>query len=129
MYLADDVINIAVGYHNLGSYLRRHARQPAPALACHLASALICALTGTDDGEQSVRAAAADLRELGPSASSPANVAALCRDVGDIPGADLNRLLAALTSDSVSAEEALRQLITQAQAEATAPPEQGDGQE
>jgi hypothetical protein len=64
-YLAGDVIAIAVSYHNLGSYLAVHARQPAPALACHLAAALIRALTGAGGSDDSVRAAAIDLRTLG----------------------------------------------------------------
>jgi hypothetical protein len=115
-YLAGDVAAIAAGYHNLGNYLQRHARQTAPALACHLASALIGALTGADDGGQSVRAAANDLRAFGPATATPADITALCRQMGEIPGADLNRLLAALAPDPDIAEQALRQLIDQAQA-------------
>ena len=121
IYLAGDVIGIAVSYHNLGNYLRLHARQPAPALACHLASALIHALTGAADGGYSTGNAAADLRELGPSAISPADVAALCDQVGDIPGTDLRRLLTALAPDPAAAEQALRELICQAQAAAATP--------
>jgi hypothetical protein len=121
-YLAGDVLAIAVSYHNLGNYLRRHARQPAPALACHLASALICALTGADDGGQSVRAAATDLRELGAADTPPADVAGLCRQAGDIPGTDLGRLLTALAPDPAVAEQALQRLVAQAQAEAAEPP-------
>jgi tetratricopeptide (TPR) repeat protein len=64
-YLAGDVLGIAVSYHNLGNYLYRHARRPAPALACHLASALICALTGAEGIDDSVRSVAIDLRALG----------------------------------------------------------------
>lgn len=63
-YLAEDVTAIAVGYHNLGNYLRRHARQAAPALACHLAAVLIRAITGAEGSEDSVWAAVADLRAL-----------------------------------------------------------------
>ena len=64
-YLAEDVTAVAVGYHNLGNYLRRHARQPAPAMACHLAAALIRAITGAEGTEDSIHAAATDLRALG----------------------------------------------------------------
>ncbi len=46
-YLAMDMPHIAVSYHSFGHYLHAYARQPAPALACHLAAALIRALTGT----------------------------------------------------------------------------------
>jgi hypothetical protein len=122
-YLAGDVIGIAVCYHNLGDYLRRHARQPAPALACLLAAALIRVLTGAGGVGRSVGAAAEDLREFGAAATPPADVAALCGQVGEIPGADLHRLLTALAPDPAATEQALRELITQAQAEAAAPPE------
>jgi hypothetical protein len=124
-YLAGDVTAIAAGYHNLGYYLPGHARQPDPALACHLASALIRALTGAEGADRSVRDAAANLRELGPDATPPADVAGLCRQVGDIPGTDLARLLAALTPDPATVEQTLSELIAQAQAQAlaAAPPE------
>lgn len=125
-YLAGDVIGITVIYHHLGGYLRRHARQPAPALACHLASALIRALTGADDGGRSVSAASTDLRAFGADAAPPADVAALCRQVGEIPGTDLRRLLADLAPEPTVADRVLGQLIdqaqAQAQAEAAAPP-------
>ncbi|HXR27368.1 MAG TPA: hypothetical protein VN771_05855, partial [Candidatus Baltobacteraceae bacterium] len=114
-YLARDVTAIAVSYHNLGNHLHRHARQPAQALACHLAAALIRALTGADDGGQSLRAAGADLRASGPDVSPPADITGLCRQVGEIPGADLGRLLAALAPEPGTAEQALRQLIEQIQ--------------
>jgi tetratricopeptide (TPR) repeat protein len=141
-YLAGDVIGITVSYHNLGNYLRRHARQTAPALACHLAAALICALTGAEGTDDSVRAALTDLRALGaqdgagpaPVAASgagepapeivpPADVPALSRLVGDIPGTDLAGLIAALTPNPATADQTLRDLTAQAQALAAAPPE------
>jgi hypothetical protein len=141
-YLAGDVFGIEVSYHNLGNYLYRHARQPAAALACHLASALICALTGAEGTDQSVRAAGTDLRALdaedggGPAPASasapdrpspdgvpPADVPALCRLVGDIPGADLPGLLAALVPDPAAVDQALRDLTAQARALAAARPE------
>ena len=114
-YLASDVTGIEVGYHNLGDYLHRHARQPAPALASHLASALICVLTGADDGGESVGAAATDLRELGSAAIPPADVIDLCRQIGDIPGTNLPGLLAALSPAPDTTEQALRDLVAQAQ--------------
>ena len=110
-YLAGTVIAITVSYHNLGNYLR-HDRQPAPALACHLAAALIGALTGADrGGGDSARAAVTDLRELGADADMPADVPGLCRQVGDIPGADLDRLLAALTPDPDALEQRFQELV------------------
>ncbi len=63
-YLAGDVTGIAVSYHNLGNYLRRHARQPAQALACHLTADVIIILTSAGGTGEIVRDAAADLREL-----------------------------------------------------------------
>jgi hypothetical protein len=131
-YLAGDVIAIAVSYHNLGIYLRRHARQPAQALACHLAAALIRFLIGAPTGAQgaegSVRAAATDLRALSSEGAGAddlpsADVPALCRQIGEIPGADLERLLTALAPDPATIDQALRDLTAQARAQAAVPPE------
>ncbi|HEX3963297.1 MAG TPA: CHAT domain-containing protein [Trebonia sp.] len=141
-YLAGDVISIAVSYHNLGYYLCRHARQPVQALACHLAAALIRAVTGAEGADGSVRAAAIDLRsftaedaggpsrvaasgsdEPTPDAVPPTDVPALCRLVGDIPGTDLPGLIAALAADPATADQTLRDLTAQAQDQAAAAPE------
>jgi hypothetical protein len=124
-YLAGDVTGITVSYHNLGNYLRRHARQPAAALACHLASALICVLATAEGTEDSVHSAVIDLRELGTDATLPADMPTLCDQVGDIPGTDLASLLTALAPDPATGEQALRELIAQAQTLAAAPPEPG----
>jgi hypothetical protein len=110
-YLANDLNDIVTSYHNLGNYLRRHARQPAAAYASHLASGLIERLIGIQD-QASVRAAANDLRALG---SVPiASVADLCRQLGDIPGTDLPGLIAKLSTDPQTAERTLRDLLAQA---------------
>jgi tetratricopeptide (TPR) repeat protein len=121
-YLAGIMIGIAGSYHNLGDYLRRHARQAGTALASHLAAALIRVLTGAEGTDDSVRAAAIDVREVGAAATPPTDVADLCRQLGDIPGTDLPGLLEALSPDPAAAEQALRELIAQAQALAEAPP-------
>jgi tetratricopeptide (TPR) repeat protein len=118
-YLAGDVVAIGVSYNNLGKYLAVYARQYAEALACHLAAALICVLIGAADIDYSVRGAAIDLRAGGTA--PPAGVPALCRQVGDIPGADLASLLTVLAPNPATAGQALRDLIAQAQALATAP--------
>jgi tetratricopeptide (TPR) repeat protein len=110
-YLAGDVIAIMVSYHNLGNCLHRHVRQSASALACHLASALICDLTGAEGVEGSLGAAVIDLRTLGAHATTPVDLAGLCRQVGDIPGADLDRLLAALTPDPDALEQRFQELV------------------
>jgi CHAT domain len=121
-YLAGDVDGIAVSYHNLGNYLHRHARQPAPALASRLTAALISTLAGDGLANDSTLAAATDLRESGTAAVPPANVADLCRILGDIPGTNLPGLLAALSPDAGTAERTLRDLIAQAQELAAVPP-------
>ena len=119
-YLAGDVDGIAVGYHNLGNYLRRHACQPSPAPASHLTAALIRTLTGiggtgAGSAADSTLQAATDLRALGTTAILPASVADLAHQVGGIPGTDLPRLIAKLSADPEVAEQALRALITQTQ--------------
>ena len=48
-------------------------------------------------------------------------MADLCRQLGDIPGTDLPGLIAALSPDPETAEQALRDLIAQAQELAAAP--------
>ena len=42
----------------------------------------------------------------------PVNVPGMCRQVGDIPGADLDRLLAALAPDQEALEQLFQELIT-----------------
>jgi hypothetical protein len=115
-YLAQDVDGIQVSHHNLGDYLR-DAADPGAALVHHLASALLCQVTGISGAEQSVTGAAADLRADSPV---PADVAELCRRVGEVPGVHLDQLLAGLT-DPETVEHTLQELIAQARAEAAAP--------
>ncbi len=113
-YLAGIAIGIAVSYHNLGNYLHRHARQPAAALPCHLAAALIYTLTSGEGGDDSVAAAATDLREAGTVVTPPSDVADLSRELGDIPGTDLAHLVGTLSADPDAAEQALRDIIARA---------------
>jgi len=121
-YLARDVSAITVSYHNLGNYLGRHARQTAAALAHHLASALICALTDAEGVDESVRAAAADMQTAGADTEPPADVADLCRRVAGIPGTDLDRLITLLAPDPDTAERTLRELVARIRDLAEAPP-------
>ena len=122
-YLAQDVDGIAVSYHNLGNYLNLYARQPTPALACHLAAALISALAGAEGAGDSVHSSGIDLRVFGAAAPPPTDVADLCRQLSDISGTDLADLLHALSPDPDATDRALRDLIAQAQALAAAPPD------
>jgi hypothetical protein len=130
-YLAADVPAIAACYHNLGRYLRRHARQPAAALAAHLTAALICALTGIggtgDDGTAgSIRAAATDLRASGIADEPPADTADLCRRLADIEGTDLPALIEKLSPDPQTAERTFQDLIAQAVELAETPPDRSE---
>jgi tetratricopeptide (TPR) repeat protein len=113
-YLAGNVTDIAASYHNHGSYLASHARQPDAALASHLASALIRVLIGSNDDDEAVRAAATDLRVFGATAALPLTVAALDRQIGYISGTDLSGLIARLSSDAETSKRALRDLVTRA---------------
>jgi hypothetical protein len=113
-YLAGDVPGITRSYHNLGNYFHKHVREAAPAIASHLASALIEVLSGTDDDGQSARPAAIDLYAFGSAATPPHDVDGLCDRLADIPGTDLPRLIAALSPDPETAERVLRDLIAQA---------------
>ena len=122
-YRAQNVIGIAVSYHNLGDYLLGHARQPAAALASHLAAALIYSITSAEGADDSVSNAAIDIREAGADAAPPADVADLCRQVGDIPGTDLTSLLKKVSIGADATDQVLRALIARARALAVAPPE------
>ncbi len=117
-YLAEDVTGIAASYHNHGTYLR-YLRQPASALASHLAAALIRTLIGIGGGQlgtalDSVRNTASDLRELGTDAVPPTSLAALNRQLGDIPSTGLPGLIARLSPDPEAAEATLRSLVVKA---------------
>jgi tetratricopeptide (TPR) repeat protein len=116
-YVAQDMNTILIGHHNLGDYLF-HDGQPGDALAHHLAAALLRKVTGTSELDQSVTGAAQDLR-AGSHRTVPADVAELCRRVGEVSGVLLDQLLTGLT-DPQSAENALQQLIAQARTEAAA---------
>lgn len=125
-YTLFDTASIAVSYHNLGFHLRRHARQPAIALAGHLASSFIYALSGiggtrNDGAGRTVSEAADDLREFGAAAEPPANISGLCRCLDDIPGTDLSGLIAKLSPDLETGERVLRDLIAQARELAATP--------
>ena len=115
-YLAGDVLAIAHSYENLGIHLCIYAEEPAAALACHLAAALIRTLSSAAGTDHTIFLTAFDMTEPSTDATVPADVADLCHYVGDIPGTDLSNLLAALSPDPAAAERALRDLIAQAQA-------------
>jgi CHAT domain len=109
-YLAGDVDNIRISHHNLGEYLRDLAGQPGTALAHHLAAALLRAVTGAEDAEGSVPAAADDLK-TGGDVTVPAGVADLCRRVAAVPGADLGQLLAKLAPHPQAVQRTFEELI------------------
>ena len=112
-YLAGSVENIWISHHNLGEYLRDLAGQPGPALAHHLAAALLGAVTGAEGAEESVPAAADDLKADG-DVTVPADVADLCRRVAAVPGVDLGRLLAGLAPDPQAVQRTFEELIGRA---------------
>jgi hypothetical protein len=118
MYLAGSVLDIAVGYHNLGTYLARHTRRTDSAFASYITAALIRRLIGTGgdnpgDDRGPLLAAAGLLREPGAVAARPSAVADLARQLGDIPGTDLPRLIASLSSGP-PADEMVSQTVTAA---------------
>jgi len=119
-YLSGDADAITVSHHNLGNDLANRAGQPAAALAHHMAAALIRAITGGYGLEDSVRAAADDMRELGDDSAVPAQMAQLCREIAEVPGADLGKLIGAL-STAEAAGQALQELIAQIRELAAAP--------
>ena len=117
MYLAGEVDAITVSHHNLGTYLARHAADHPQALAHHLASALLCILTGIEGADSSLVAAAEDLASLPDGTSAPVSISALCRIAGEVPGVHLDRLLTQL-ADPAAIQDALDALLTRARAQA-----------
>lgn len=118
-YLAADTDSIQVGHHNLGNYLGRHSAQPEAALAHHLAAALVRVITSAEGAEELAQAAADDLR-AGGEAAMPADAAALCNMVSEVPGVYLDRLLAALTPAPATTDRAFRDLVGRVRADAAA---------
>jgi len=121
-YTAGDVTNIATGYFNLGHYLKRHARQPAMAFPCHLAAALIYAVTGTSKSHWPVRSAAQDARDISDGPPPVTGIAELASQLAWIDGADLEQLITELAPDKDVAERTLRELYSEAFDLAAAPP-------
>jgi hypothetical protein len=107
-YLAADVASIQVSHHNLGNYFG-YTGQLYPALAHHLAAALLRVITGSEGAEDSARAATADMRAAA-EAALPADVAVLSARVGEVPGVHLDQLLTAL-ADPAAVDQSLRELI------------------
>ena len=112
-YIAGDVFSIAISYHNLGDYLILYARQPIPALACHLAAALIDTLTG-NSSSTSVNAVAMDIYLFGSEVVPPVNMDELHRNMGEIPGTDLAGLIAQFSLDPDVGEQTLRNVVAKA---------------
>jgi hypothetical protein len=125
-YLAGDAVAIAVSYLNLGHHLAVHTRQATPALANHLAAALIYTLVGIggdgmDSANHALRAASTDFGTSGTAPALPTDIADLAAKIGDVPGTDLPRLIAKISPNPEISEHALRDLITRAQELATTP--------
>jgi len=116
-YAAEAASVIRDVYHNLGNYLVRQGSKPNSALACHLCAAVIKALSGTGDTERSVRAAAVDLAFFGDAAEPPTSIAELSGRINYIPGTEPAALIAQLSPNPDTAEQALQDLITRALAE------------
>ena len=120
-YLAGDVKTIAAACMNHGTTLLRHERQPGPALAHHLATALIGALTGGEGVGRAIYWAATDLRSPGGSATVPKDIEDLCVQLAaDIPEADLKALITALCPDPRTIQQTFQELLTRVRAEAAA---------
>ena len=114
-YLTGEIDSIAVSHYNLGNYLARHTADHPQALAHHLASALLCIVTGIEGAGRSLAAAAQDLARLPASASAPVSISALCGIAGEVPGVHLDRLLTQL-ADPAAVQDALDVLLAQARA-------------
>ncbi len=126
-YLCGDVGDIEASHHNLGTLLARHEHAPVDALAHHLTSALICTLGGINGAENSVHAAASNLRQLAVDDAAPKSLPDLRDQVGLVPGVDLALLLTALAPEPGTAERVLGELLMRVRELAAASPAVNSG--
>ena len=121
-YLVGDATSIAVIYRNHAITLTRYAHRPSLSMTCHFAAALIGVLSGSGDVNGSLASAANALRHLGAYIVPPRDVTHLCARLAEIPDTDLPGLIAKLSPDPDTAEQALRDLIAQVKELAATPP-------
>jgi len=102
----------AGGHQNLANQLLM-AADPAGSVRHQLAAALIDSLTRSARGASTVDFLAVALAQLPAGAAPPADVAALCAAVNQVPGVRLDQLLAGLASRR-QAERALGKVLREA---------------
>ena len=115
-YARPEPRDIAIGHHNLATYLGRLGSDRAGQRAHRLAAALIYRLTGmAHDLADTVRVLAAELRaDGGAEPSLPSTVAQVVALAERTEGVHLAALLAALESDPAAIESALAEILTAA---------------
>ena len=111
-YAAGSAEAIAASHDSLGNYLARHASDFPQALGHHLAAALLFSLSGSEHTRHSLISAARDLAQL-PGAAVPASVSELSAAVGEVPGVDLDDLVARY-GDRAAIEDEFGALLSQA---------------
>jgi tetratricopeptide (TPR) repeat protein len=116
-YLANDVGTIPISHYGLAYFSRRHTGRPGTATEHYLAAALICVLTASHDAS-AINALGDDLREADDLTAVPADVTELCRQVAQVPGADLAGLLDSLTPDQATVRRRFNGVIAEARAHA-----------
>jgi CHAT domain len=111
-YARPEPQGVAVGHHNLATYLGRLGGNEAGQRAHRLAAALICQLSGmAHDLARAVRVLAAELRGEDPAARLPGTVALVVATAELTEGVRLGALLAALQPDPQAVEEALAEIL------------------
>ncbi|HUZ55278.1 MAG TPA: CHAT domain-containing protein [Streptosporangiaceae bacterium] len=103
-YLANDVEAIPISHYGLAYFSGRHFGRPGSATAHYLAAALIAHIVADPD-VRAVNALALDLEEIGDLDAAPADAGELCRQVAEVPGADLADLLARICPGEGRAQE------------------------
>jgi hypothetical protein len=117
-YLANDVEAIPISHYGLAHFSGRHFGRAGTATAHYLAAALIAHIMADPD-VRALHALAKDLEEFGDLHAVPADVGELCRQVAEIPGADLADLLSRICPGEREAQRHFDSVLAEARNDAT----------
>jgi hypothetical protein len=127
-YLANDIEAIPISHYGLAYFSGKQVGRAGTATAHYLAAALIAHIMGDPD-VRALHALADDLQGSGDLNAVPADVGELCRQVAEVPGADLADLLARRCPGEGEAQRHLDSVLAEARNRATGAYLPADGQD
>jgi hypothetical protein len=116
-YLANDVEAIPISHYGLAYFSGKYFGRAGTGTAHYLAAALIAHIMADPD-VRALHALAQDLEELGDLRAVPADVGELCRQVAEIPGADLADLLSRICPGQTEAQRHFDSVLAEARNDA-----------